>query len=77
MSRETNHKPLLWRGKSKPSRLQWNASPNRVMIWKCSCVKGTQDITLRKRTKKAPAPTKDTKRGRKVAMPLAGQNDQT
>ena len=47
------------------------------MIWKSNCVKGTQDIILKKRTKKALVPTKDTKRGRKVAKPLVGQNDQT
>ena len=36
-----------------------------------------RDITLRKRIKKAQAQTKDTKRGRKVAMPLVDQNNQT
>ena len=36
-----------------------------------------QDITLKRRTKKAPVQTEDTKRGWKVAMPLAGENDQT
>ena len=75
--KETNHDPLPWRGKSKLSQLQWNTSPNKIRIWKNSCVKGTQDITLRKRIKKAQVQTKDTKRDRKVAMPLADQNDQT
>ena len=48
---------------------------HEIRIWKNSCVKGTQDITLRKRIKKAQVQTKDTKRDRKVAMPLTGQND--
>ena len=34
-------------------------------------------ITLRRRTKKAPALREETKRGQKVGMPLAGQNDRT
>ena len=28
--RETSHDLLPWRGKSKPSQQQWNASPNRI-----------------------------------------------
>ena len=71
--KETSHEPLPWKGKSKPSRSQWIASPNKIMIWKSSCIKGMRDITLRKRIKKAPAQTKDTKRGQKVAMPLVDQ----
>ena len=77
MLKETNHDSLPWRGKSKLSRPQWNASPKKITIWKNSCIKGTRDITLRKRIKKAQAQTKDTKRGQKVAMPLADQNNQT
>ena len=73
--KETSCDPLPWRGRSKLSWQQWNVSPNKIMIWKSSCVKGTQGITLRRRTKKAPTQTKATKRGRKVAMPLVGQND--
>ena len=75
--REMSRDPLPWRGRSKPSRQQWNVSQNRIMIWKSSCVKGTQDITLKRRTKKAPALREDTKRGQKVAIPLVGQNDRT
>ena len=36
-----------------------------------------QGITLRRRTKKASALREETKKGRKVAMPLANQNDKT
>ena len=68
---------MPWRGKSKPSQQQWKISPNRLMIWKSNCVKGMGGITLRRRTKKAPALREETKRGQKVGMPLAGQNDRT
>ena len=47
------------------------------MIWKSSYVKRMQGITLKKMTKKAPALRKETKRGRKVVMPLADQNNMT
>ena len=36
-----------------------------------------QGITRRRKTKKAPVLREETKRGRKVAMPLVNQNDRT
>ena len=45
------------------------------MIWKRSCVKGMQGITFKIRTKKAPVLNEETKRGRRVVMPQANQND--
>ena len=77
MFRETNHARLLSRDKFILSPLPWNASPSKTMIWKSNYVKRTDGITLKKRTNKAPALREETKRGRKVAMPLADQNDMT
>ena len=47
------------------------------MIWKSNYIRGMRGITLRRRTKKAPVLREETKRGQKVGMPLAGQNDRT
>ena len=57
--------------------LLWNASLSKTMIWKSSYVRRTQGITLRRKTKKVPTLKEGTKRGRKVAMPQADQNDRT
>ena len=47
------------------------------MIWKSSYAKRTQGLALKRKIKKAPALREGTKRGRKVAMPQADQNDRT
>ena len=47
------------------------------MIWRSSYAKGTQDITLRRKTKKVPVPNEGTKRSQMAAMPQADQSGKT
>ena len=48
-----------------------------AMIWKNSYDKGMPNTTFRRKTKKATILNEWTKRGRKVVMSRADQNDRT
>ena len=73
--RETNHVRWLLRDKYRPSLWPWNASLSRTTIWKSSCAKGMRDTAPRKKTKKVPVPSDETKKDRKVATPQADRSD--
>ena len=75
--RDTNHAQPPSRDRFKLSPLPWNTSPSKTMIWKSNCVKRTQGITHKKKTKKVPTPRERTKRGQKVAIPQVDQNNRT
>ena len=61
---------------SKPSWQQWNVSQNKTMIWRNSYVKGTQDTTFKRKTKKT-VPNGGTKRGQRAVTHQANQSGKT
>ena len=73
MLKETNHARLPLRDRFKLSPLPWSASPSKTKIWKSTCAKRTQKLTLRRKTRKAPALREETKKG----TPQVDQNDKT
>ena len=72
--KETSHcDPLHWSGRSKPSWQQWNISQNRTMIWRNSYVKGMQDTTFKRKTKKTVL-NEGNKRGQRAVTHQADQS---
>ena len=52
MVKETSRQdPPHYKDRSKPSWLRWNASRNRIVIWRNNYVKEAQDTMFKRKTK--------------------------